>query len=116
MNIINNLMAGLLKEGARSELKTSSFQPGQILNGKIIKLFPNGIASLQVGSQKVVAQLEASLEANEKYWFQVQPGEGKVRLKVIGHAADNGRISSGSPINPRVPGVLSAPIDGLLKE
>ena len=63
-----------------------------------------------------MAQLEASLEANEKYWFQVQPGEGKVRLKVIGSAAGNGRILGGSPINPRVPGVLSTPIDGLLKE
>src|SRR4051794_22472060 len=84
MNMINNLIIGLLKEGSASHLKTTSFQPGQILNGKIIKLFPNGIASLQIGSQKVVAQLEASLEANQKYWFQVQSGEGKVRLKVIG--------------------------------
>ena len=65
--------------------------PGQILNGKILKLFPNSIATLQVGSQKVVAQLEASLEVNENYWFQVQPGEGKVRLKLIGKVESKGK-------------------------
>lgn len=116
MTMINNLITGLLKEGSTQGLKTTSFQPGQILNGKIIKLFPNGIASLQVGSQKVVAQLEASLEANQKYWFQVQPGEGKVRLKVIGHVADNGRISSGTHMKTRVPDASSAPMASLLKE
>ncbi|MCQ6274077.1 hypothetical protein JMM81_03660 [Bacillus sp. V3B] len=118
MTMINNLITGLLKEGATQEFKTTSFQPGQILNGKIIKLFPNGIASLQVGSQKIVAQLEASLEANQKYWFQVQPGEGKVRLKVVGHVADigPGRTSNGMHMNTRKPDTSGASLAGLLKE
>ena len=42
-------------------------------------------------SQKVVAQLEASLEANENYWFQVQSGEGKVRLKLMGKVGNKGQ-------------------------
>ena len=46
---------------------------------------------MQVGSQKVVAQLEASLEANENYWFQVQSGEGKVRLKLMGKVENKGK-------------------------
>jgi len=91
MNIINHLLTGLNQNGALSGIRTTAFQPGQILNGKIVKLFPNGIASLQVGSQKIVAQLEASLEANQRYWFQVQPGEGKVRLKVLASMAQHAR-------------------------
>ena len=46
---------------------------------------------MQIGSQKVVAQLEASLVANEKYWFQVQSGEGKVRLKLMGKVENKGQ-------------------------
>ncbi|KAA9025893.1 hypothetical protein [Niallia endozanthoxylica] len=96
MNNISSILAGLNRNGTISDSQTTAFHPGQILNGKIIKLFPNGIASLQVGAAKVVAQLEASLEANQRYWFQVQPGEGKVRLKVLASAADYGGTSGDS--------------------
>ncbi|WP_071395354.1 hypothetical protein [Bacillus tuaregi] len=96
MNIISNLISGLNQNGALSDLKTASFQPGQIVNGKIIKLFPNGMASLQIGSQKIVAQLEAALVAHQSYWFQVQPGDGKVRLKVLTASTKHGS----APIDP----------------
>lgn len=96
MNRISNLLAGLNHNRLVSDIQTVSFQPGQILNGKIIRLFPNGIASLQVGSQKIVAQLEASLEANQRYWFQVQPGVGKVKLKVLVSAPEHGRTGDES--------------------
>lgn len=89
--VISNLISGIVKEANTQQVKATSLQPGQVFYGKITKLFPNGIAALQVGSQKIVAQLEAALEANEPYWFQVMPGEGKTRLKVLGNAADNGR-------------------------
>ena len=36
----------------------------------------------------MIAQLEAPLSANQRYWFQVQPGEGKVHLKVIGSGTE----------------------------
>jgi hypothetical protein len=83
MNILSKLLTGMNSDALSLHSKMT-FQPGQILNGKVIKLFPNGIASLQVGSQKMVAQLEASLDVKHRYWFQVQPGDGKVKLKVIG--------------------------------
>ncbi|WP_428908677.1 hypothetical protein [Niallia sp. Krafla_26] len=81
MNMIT-LLTGLNRENGLHAPRTT-FQPGQILNGKIIKLFPNNIASLNIGSQKVVAQLEASLDVQQRYWFQVQPGNGHIKLKVI---------------------------------
>ncbi len=83
-----NLMNHILKEDDASQVKVISFQPGQIVTGKISKLFPDNIAALQIGAQKVVAQLEAPLEAGKSYWFQVQPGEGKTRLKVLVNASE----------------------------
>lgn len=100
MNRITSLLSGMKHEAQLQDLKISTFQPGQMFKGKIIKLFPNGIASLQVGKQKIVAQLEAPLDAQHQYWFQVQPGSGKVRLKVLStipsqpFGQDNHSISS----------------------
>lgn len=87
VNFINHI----LTEGRSTQLKLLSIQPGQVITGKILKLFPNNMAALQVGAQKIAAQLEAPLEAGKLYWFQVLPGEGegKPRLKVLVHAQDS---------------------------
>ncbi|MCQ6279680.1 hypothetical protein [Bacillus sp. EB600] len=58
-------------------------RPGQIINGKIVRFLPNQMAVIQIGSQKLMAKLEASLLANQQYWFEVQSGEGKVHLKLV---------------------------------
>lgn len=81
----------LFNHNSSQQVKTASLRPGQIINGKILKLFPDQIAEIQIGNQKMIAQLEASLSANERYWFQVQPGEGKVRLKVLASGSEEGK-------------------------
>ena len=52
-----NLMNHILKEDDVSQVKVISLQPGQVVTGKISKLFPDNIAALQIGTQKVVAQI-----------------------------------------------------------
>ncbi|HAQ07733.1 MAG TPA: hypothetical protein DCR24_09510 [Bacillus bacterium] len=81
----------LFNQNPSSTVKTASLRPGQIINGKIIKLYPEQIAQVQIGNQKMIAQLGTALSVNEQYWFQVQPGEGKVHLKVIAAGADDGK-------------------------
>lgn len=81
----------LFNHNPSQQVKTASLRSGQIVNGKIIKLFPEQIAEIQIGSQKMIAQLESPLSANERYWFQVQPGEGKIRLKVIATGSEEGK-------------------------
>jgi hypothetical protein len=73
--------------------KSVSFRPGQIVSGKIVKLFPNQTAEVQIGPHKAIAQLETPLSANSRYWFKVQPGEGMIRLKVIESAGQAGMAS-----------------------
>lgn len=62
----------------------NTFRPGQIVQGKILKIYPNHRAELQVGSQKMIAQLEASLAVGERYHFQVANTQDMIELKVIG--------------------------------
>ncbi|MEH7440973.1 hypothetical protein V7201_01445 [Bacillus sp. JJ1122] len=85
------VLHSLFNHNPSQQVKTASLRSGQIINGKIIKLFPEQIAEIQIGSQKMIAQLETPLSANERYWFQVQPGEGKVRLKVIATGSEEGK-------------------------
>ncbi|MFE8699058.1 hypothetical protein ACFYKX_00335 [Cytobacillus sp. FJAT-54145] len=98
-----SIIQSLLKESA-PPTEARGFRPGQIINGKIIKLFPNQIAEVQVGNQKVIAQLEVPLSANERYWFQVQSGEGKIHLKVL--PLSEGSFQKGG----------TASIEGLIKQ
>lgn len=64
-----------------------SLIPGQIVEGSILKLYPNNTAQIRLGtSQILLAQLEASLNIGERYHFEVQKNDQIIHLKVIGEA------------------------------
>ncbi|MDQ0217096.1 hypothetical protein ELQ35_08805 [Peribacillus cavernae] len=70
--------------------QTEKLLTGQIIHGKINKIYPNQTAEVQIGNQKIFAVLDAPLKTGERYWLQVQPGEGKLHLKVLDPVAGNG--------------------------
>lgn len=80
-SIIDSLFQ--LKSENLQQHRTLAFRPGQIFYGQVTKLFPNQMAQVQIGAEKVIAKLEIPLTLGDKYWFQVQPGEGKIHLKVL---------------------------------
>ncbi|OZU90336.1 hypothetical protein CIL03_04100 [Virgibacillus indicus] len=61
-------------------------KPGQIIQGKILKLFPDNKAQIQLGTQKMIAQLEAPLTLGERYHFQVEAADQVLHLKVLGES------------------------------
>ncbi|SFB20614.1 hypothetical protein SAMN04488072_109173 [Lentibacillus halodurans] len=83
---VQQLLSGKTSNIAKSP---QVLRPGQIIQGKIMKLYPNQKAQIQLGTQKVIAQLEASLSAGGKYHFQVQPSDDVVHLRVIGEQLQN---------------------------
>ncbi|MCM3214764.1 hypothetical protein M3612_09665 [Niallia taxi] len=56
---------------------------GQVITGRVNKYFTNNMAEIQVGSQKVLAELSTALNTDKNYLFQVQDGDGKMALKVL---------------------------------
>lgn len=66
------------------QAKESTLKTGQIVEGKVAKLYPNQKALIQIGSKQMVAQLETALSVGERYHFQVKVDEGTVYLKVLG--------------------------------
>ncbi|WP_371068405.1 hypothetical protein [Sediminibacillus sp. JSM 1682029] len=73
----------------------SKVKPGQILAGKVVKLYPDQKASIQFGGKQMIAQLEAPLTANGKYWFQVATVGEVIRLKVISNRTAADQSSQG---------------------
>jgi predicted DNA-binding ribbon-helix-helix protein len=68
-----------------NKMQSSSIElvPGQVLQGKVLKLFPDNLATVQLGGLTVTARLETPLELGQRTWLQVQPGGQPVTLKVI---------------------------------
>jgi hypothetical protein len=89
-----NLVQTMINRPESIEGNKQSFRAGQVFQGKVLKLFPNQTAEVQVGSQKVIAQLEVPLSAGERYWFQVQQGDGKIHLKVLTEGRGSGNVGS----------------------
>ncbi|MFD1018165.1 hypothetical protein [Thalassobacillus hwangdonensis] len=82
---MNPIVSGLFQsiQHAGKANSATGLKEGQILSGKILKLYPNNTASVRVGSQTVQAQLEASLTLGKSYLFQVQGGKQRLNLKVL---------------------------------
>ncbi|MEC5422710.1 hypothetical protein QGM71_04270 [Virgibacillus sp. C22-A2] len=74
---------------AQTEIAVQGFRTGQIIQGKILKLYPENKAQIQLGSQKMIAQLEASLSVGGKYHFQVQATGDVIHLRVLGEPLVN---------------------------
>ncbi|WP_370222803.1 hypothetical protein [Cytobacillus sp.] len=79
----SDIIQRIIRNDQNNAVKTAAFRPGQIVSGRIVKLFPNQRAEVHIGSHKVIAQLETPLSANSRYWFKVEPDEGMLRLKVM---------------------------------
>lgn len=59
---------------------------GQIVQGKINKIYPNNQAEVQIGSHRLVAEIKAPLEVGERYIFSVgSRNDSVIQLQVIGN-------------------------------
>ncbi|WP_058307831.1 magnesium transporter CorA family protein [Gracilibacillus massiliensis] len=84
----------LRAENTRLNNAQSSLRPGQMLTGKVLELYPNQKASIQLGGSQIVAQLETALSSKQDYLFQVTSVGDLIRLKKISEAPIQNRMLS----------------------
>src|SRR4051812_10403653 len=91
-SVIRNLFK--LTESQMSQpQKQLLLKENQIVMGKVLKLFPEQKALIQVGSSKLIAQLETSINIFEKYWFRVKGTEKQgLSLKIKKQIEGNNRF------------------------
>ncbi len=70
-------------ENPSMNVTQNALKPGQMLTGKVLELYPNQRAAIQLGGSQVVAQLETALSSKQNYLFQVTSVGDVIRLKKI---------------------------------
>lgn len=60
-----------------------SLKQDQVFHGTIKQLFPNQMAEVQVGNQKLMAKLEVPLKLGDAHFFQVTATNPQTELKVV---------------------------------
>lgn len=63
-------------------------QQGQVLHGKINKLYSDQQAEITIGGQKMMAKLETSMQAGNTHFFQVSATEPELTLKMVSGPID----------------------------
>ena len=61
-----------------------SLRPGQIVQGEVLKLYPENKAEIRLGGTRLVASLQVGLELGGSYHFQVASTAKSPQLRVIG--------------------------------
>ncbi|MBS3680066.1 hypothetical protein KGF86_07555 [Ornithinibacillus massiliensis] len=84
-----NIQDVLGKTLTNSKEPVQTLRLGQIVQGRILKLYPNNKAHIQLGVMQLIAQLEAPLEIGNNYHFQVQALGQVAQLKVIAESPTN---------------------------
>ncbi|MFD2655302.1 hypothetical protein [Gracilibacillus thailandensis] len=86
----------LRSENTRMNVTQNALKPGQMLTGKVLELYPNQRAAIQLGGSQVVAQLETSLTSKQDYLFQVTSVGDVLRLKKLSDSPlqNNRQLSS----------------------
>lgn len=79
--VVNRIQANVLTQ--RTKQQVLRLQEGQVVEGKITKLYGNQRAEIKIGSTTLIAQIEASLSVGKSYYFQVQDMGGDIYLKVL---------------------------------
>ena len=96
---INHITQSLFKENYQGA-KPLELRDGQIVYGKINKLFPHQMAEVQIGSQKMIANLSIPLSLDKQYWFQVKNTNEKPILKVLAEPRESDKVSVTNLLKP----------------
>ncbi|TSB46393.1 hypothetical protein [Alkalicoccobacillus porphyridii] len=79
---------------ANAQKPVLSLQTGQLITGKVLKHFPDQLASISIRGMTVMAKLETPVAAGSSYWFLVQQGNMLPTLKIMQPDSDNALLKT----------------------
>ncbi|SER05978.1 hypothetical protein SAMN04487944_10183 [Gracilibacillus ureilyticus] len=80
---MHTIMNSLQTASANKANSPMNLRSGQMIAGKVLELYPNQKAKIQIGGMQVVAQLETALSAKQGYIFQVVSTTNTLHLKKV---------------------------------
>lgn len=82
-----------LQQTANSVAQPLTLKQGQVFHGTIKQLYPDQMAEIQVGGQRLMAKLEVPLKAGDAHFFQVTNMNPQPELKVVTGPMNQGTSS-----------------------
>lgn len=76
---------------------------GQLFHGRIVKLHPNQMAEVKIGSERMLARLEVPMKAGDAHYFQVTSAAPELKLRVV-----SGPMEGKQPLGERVQMLMTA--------
>ncbi|MFJ8261554.1 hypothetical protein ACIQ4I_06270 [Rummeliibacillus sp. NPDC094406] len=73
----------LLQSNGAMNQQPLALKQGQVIHGTIKQLFPDQMAEIQIGGQRLMAKLEVPLQTGNSHYFQVSGVEPDLQLKVV---------------------------------
>ena len=88
-----NMVSSVRHAFVQQKKQPISLREGQIIQGKITKIYPNNRAAIQIGNHKLIAEITTSLSVGKQYFFQVQKADN-VQLRVLGEQHATNKITN----------------------
>lgn len=89
MNMVSSVRHTIVQQ----KKQPLSLREGQIVQGRITKIYPNNRAAIQIGNHKLIAEITTSLSVGKQYFFQAQKADN-VQLKVLGEQHATNKITN----------------------
>ncbi|KGX88464.1 hypothetical protein [Pontibacillus litoralis] len=81
--LVSKVMETIKTSGKSNNDSRPLLKAGQMITGRVTKLYPNQRAQIQLGTQRLTAQLEAPLDLHERYLFRVKSTDSIIQLHVV---------------------------------
>ncbi len=73
----------LMQNISVSKAIADELRHGQMVYGKVDKIYRNQMADIQIGGMKMTAKVDAPISVDKGYWFQVEDAAEMKQLKVV---------------------------------
>ncbi|MGX9133646.1 hypothetical protein ACWV26_04555 [Rummeliibacillus sp. JY-2-4R] len=89
--------------GTMNQKQPLALKQGQVIHGTIKQLYPNQMAEVQIGNDRIMAKMEVPLQLGKSHYFQVSGVKPDLQLRVI-----SGPMASSVPLSKQVSQLLDA--------
>lgn len=78
--------------------KPLQLKEGQIFYGRVQRIFPNQLGEIRIGSENIVAHIQAPLVTGKGYWFQAITKGANLQLRILQEGNDGNEITSSNQL------------------
>ncbi|MEQ6375309.1 hypothetical protein RZN25_00485 [Bacillaceae bacterium S4-13-56] len=92
-NVLGSIFHSLSSAISNKDVPQKNLNQGQVINGKVLNIYPNNHAMVRLAGISYIAQMEIPLDVDSSYLFQVETVGQPIKLKMISPIREQGHFS-----------------------